>query len=192
LRVTSRGLGDVYKRQGSNTILQLTYSRSIQTWIGGNGTWDVTGSAGSFSGTYTSALMGDTVAFNTSNTITINGYVNPAGVSIATSGNSDVVTFNANAFNGGGIYSDRMTVGTGKLILNTKNNAINNVDVYNQYATLETSYRNALYSAQSVTIGSGATFTPTDVTSVNGVVFALETGNLYLDYSVSGNQILTF
>ena len=173
------------------TQLQLNYVTQTCTWTGGSGTWTAsTGSPGSWGGTYNTALMGDIVQFTAGGaTITLSGYVNPYSVTVGLGSPSNQMTFAPHATNGGGIFTRTLDVISGKLIFNTKNN---DIVVVNVYSTLETTYRNALYSTLSFRINYGGTFTPTDATSVNGTVFALETGSLYLDDGGFPGPTLTF
>jgi hypothetical protein len=144
-------------------------------------------------GTVNNGAAGDTVNFSgLSRTILVRNFPAPGAmliqaptVMVPIQDPNYAVGFSPN---GGGIIgcAAGITVSANFSLL-TKRNYITGAVYVGNVAVFTTTYRQAIYHSSALTI-EGATFTPTDDTSPNGVVFALETGNLLL-YQ---NSILTF
>ena len=173
--------------------LKLTYNTQTSTWSGAGGQWDGNSSTQPFTGTVNNGAAGDTVIFSgQSRTILIRNFPAPGAmliqaptVMVPIQDPNYAVGFSPN---GGGIIgcAAGITVSANFSLL-TKRNYITGAVYVGNVAVFTTTHRQAIYHSSALTI-EGATFTPTDDTSPNGVVFALETGNLLL-YQ---NSILTF
>lgn len=175
--------------------LLLQYKTQTSTWTNTPGyTWADGG--GGFTGTSNFFYRGDYAIFNTTGIVIVKDSVMP-GKMLVTGGST--ITFSPDTTTGATNTlaciqncCEGLTIDSGSIMtLTIKNNYI--VGEINVNGTLNTGYRNSLYSVPALRLNASSTFAPTDITSVNGVVFALETGNLYIDDPIGGgNQTLVF
>ncbi len=166
--------------------LKLTYTTQNSTWNGGGGQWDGNSSTQPFTGTANNGAAGDYVYFTgaTSRTILIRnfpapGYMYISAPTIFTPIQNPTYAVGFNPNGGGIICPGTIEIRANVSLLTKRNYITGDVKIY-QNATFITTYRQAIYDAQSLQVVYG-TFAPTDETSPNGVVFALATGNLVLE-----------